>query len=156
MLRGTLIAVCIGVTGAGSPQSPLTVNDVIEHSDQYIGQRITVVGRLHAQVRTRDEPTDQRPNELPRATLHLRTTGTASGTTKSLDLYRSTDGGSYEPLSCLMETSGRCGGYEPGAVMTIAGTWVRYRIPAGEVIRPGKGTEVIAWRIADFLVVARP
>ena len=154
MLRGILIAAC--VAWAASQQSALTVADVLEHSDQYIGQRITVAGRLHAQVRTRDEPTDQRPNEPPRATLHLRTTGTSSGVTKSLDLYRSTDGGRYEPLSCVMETSRRCGGYEPGAVMTITGTWVRHQVPAGEVVRPGKPAEVIAWRTAYFLVVAGP
>lgn len=154
MVLRIVATLVIAVACAVPAQPRLTVSSLLKQSDDYVGQRVAVVGRLHAQVRLPDDTAHQPPAEPQRATLHLRDLETPIGPTGSLDLYRATTTGAYEPLSCVVEISGRCGKYEPGSEISISGIWVKHVVPAGQVVHPGQQGQVIAWRTLHFLVVS--
>jgi hypothetical protein len=130
----------------------LSVADVIRDRDSLVGQQIAVVGRARAQPRPGDE---QSPggDTFP-ATLHLDEPSQSTATLLSLDVYRVTGAGRYEPYLC--QVSGgtiRCGQYTPEVITTITGTWRREALPSGEIVYPDGRIEVSTWRTAYFLLV---
>lgn len=135
-------------------KAPLTVPDVAAHPDDYVGHRIQVSGRLHAVPRPLEGPAgeqvERRAEEYP-ASLHLVNPDQPTGQFNLLDLYRRTGDGQYAPLTCLMRATSlvNCGDYQPGAIVTIEGTWIRHQVPSGR-----SGNAVFAWRTMYFLVPA--
>ena len=160
VLRLCGVVVIVGVVGceAGSATAPLmttaafSVADVNRDRDSLVGQRIAVLGRVRAQPRPGDE---QSPgaNTFP-ATLHLVDPTQSSGALLSLDVYRRTNAGQYEPFMCQVSDGAiRCGEYAPEAVTTITGTWRREQLPSGQIVDPNGRIVASASRTVYFLLV---
>ena len=143
---------------AGSAQgpsmagAPFSVADVNRDRDTLIGRRIAITGRVHAQPRPGDEQS-RGADSFP-ATLHLVDATQSSGTPVTLDVYRRTSTGQYEPVMCQVGDGViRCGAYTPEAVTTITGTWRRERLPSGQIVYPDGRMVPSASRVAYFLLV---
>jgi hypothetical protein len=140
---------------ATSPSSTAPVRSVAEVNrdrDALVGERLTVIGRIHAQPRPGDE--QSRVSDPFSATLQLIDPGSPPGQYASLDVYRMTGAGAFEPFLC--QVSGgvtRCGSYTPDAVTTIAGTWRKEELPSGQIVNPDGRVVVVTRRTAYFLLV---
>ena len=151
---------CLDGSGAGELQpsrvgQALTVPELNANRASYVGQRVQVVGRLHAQPRLTDDGPDSTTVETFAATLHLLNPEEPTGSLNVLDLYTRGNQGKPEPLTCKASAIGgfECGNYIPDSVVTIGGTWTRQEMPAGQVMSPPNPAQTIARRTLYFLLV---
>ena len=160
LVTSVALVACLDSSAEGPLQpsgvtQALTVPELNANRASYVGQRVQVVGRLHAQPRLTDDGPISTTTETFAATLHFVNPEEPTGSLNLLDLYTRGNHGEPEPLSCKASATAGfdCGDYTPGTVVTIGGTWTRQEAPVGQVISPRDPVQTIARRTLYFLLV---
>lgn len=150
--------------GAGllypSAFSRVGIKEINANRDAYVGQTVSVQGRIHVEEYRSLEPcgaSDPRCGWPIATSLHVVVPGEARSNSNSLELYEVSPGGGYVPASCriVSNTLFDCGSFTKDAVATVQGRFVKDRQPI-QTVGPGGGPpQVIQYKDIYFLVVSR-
>lgn len=164
--RITLAAAVFGciACGAGVMQpsalSHVGIKEINADRDAYVGQTVSVEGRVHVEEYRTLEPCDAgdpRCGWPIATTLHVVVPGEARNDSNSLDLYEWSLGRGNVPASCrvVSNTLFDCGSLIKDAVATVQGRFVKERRPT-QTVGPGGGPpQIVQYKDVYFVVVRR-
>jgi len=155
------LSCCVACAVVAGPSQPQSIRSIVANPDAFVGQRITVMGRVHIELNRSLEPCQQgdpRCGWPVSATAHVVETGEARSATNSIDLYEKKTDGSEVPWPCAIvsSTAADCSPFVADKITTVTGTFVKDRQPVQTVGSSGGGaTQVLQYRDVYFLAVAR-
>ena len=164
--RTTIAAAVFGCVACGagllnpSAFSRVGIKEINANRDAYLGQTVSVQGRIHVEAYRSLEPcgaADPRCGWPTAATLHVVEPGEARSNSNSLDLYELSPGGGHVPASCRIVSSTQfdCGSLAKDAVATVQGRFVKERKPTQTDGPSGGPPQALQYKDIYFLVVKR-
>lgn len=137
----------------------LSVTDVTNNREAFVGQKIKVRGKLEVRFYVGERPcvTGEPCNtEVRPPTLHVvNPDGYQWVEGNSIDLYKKVFGGKYEQFSCK-STNGEtadCGNYKQSTITVVDGVFVKDKIPSMTVGTSTGKTDVLTWQDIYILAV---
>lgn len=164
--RTTIAATVFGCVACGagllhpSALNRAGIKDINANRDAYVGQTVSVEGRIHVEEYRSLEPcgqADPRCGWPISATLHVVVPGEVRNNSNSLDLYEQRVDGKHVPASCriISNTQFDCGSLKKDAVATIQGRFVKERQPTQTAGPAGGPPQAVQYKDVYFLVVTR-
>jgi hypothetical protein len=143
-----------------SALSHVGIKEINANRDAYVGQTLSVEGRIHVEEYRSLEPcgaVDPRCGWPTATTLHVVVPGERRNHSNSLDLYELKLGKGHVPASCriISNTVFDCGSLTKDTVATVQGRFVKERRPTQTVGSSGGPPQILQYEDIYFMVVRR-